>query len=331
MKLSRTETPLESLITQAFDADQIWEELQLQNGVMYENLVSSISKLIAHSSHIHNAQAESEDEDETKPKMESAELSSEEDEDDSEIEFEGNQKSKKKTGKPAAFKPQTYSKSIVDDKFFNLAQMTEFLEKVESQIEAERDPSVSKDESDSEEDIDMFEDLEEGESNAAEGEDNDEGNGNVFYNDFFDRPLDEEESEEVKSENEENSSEDGDADEEVEGKSVRFNLEEDEDEDEENQITTEDEDEKDLEEALPIPVTPAEDLNPSNFEKRAKKIEENIKLMEEEALEPKAWQFQGEVTAERRPENSLLEEHLIFDHLLRQGVLCVFIVRNIIY
>jgi U3 small nucleolar RNA-associated protein MPP10 len=57
----------------------------------------------------------------------------------------------------------------------------------------------------------------------------------------------------------------------------------------------------------------------SNFEKRKRRIDENIEQVEEEALQPKAWQFQGEVTAQSRPENSLLEEHLIFDHLLRQA------------
>lgn len=57
----------------------------------------------------------------------------------------------------------------------------------------------------------------------------------------------------------------------------------------------------------------------SSFEKRQEKMNEKIASLEKELLEKKPWQLQGEVTAQKRPENSLLEETLHFDHAVRMG------------
>lgn len=46
-------------------------------------------------------------------------------------------------------------------------------------------------------------------------------------------------------------------------------------------------------------------------------MNEKIASLEKELLEKKPWQLQGEVTAQKRPENSLLEETLYFDHAVR--------------
>lgn len=39
--------------------------------------------------------------------------------------------------------------------------------------------------------------------------------------------------------------------------------------------------------------------------------------MEEVSLKEKSWQMSGEVASTLRPENSLLEEHVMFDHTTR--------------
>ncbi|XP_011836145.1 PREDICTED: U3 small nucleolar ribonucleoprotein protein MPP10 [Mandrillus leucophaeus] len=48
-------------------------------------------------------------------------------------------------------------------------------------------------------------------------------------------------------------------------------------------------------------------------------MNEKIASLEKELLEKKPWQLQGEVTAQKRPENSLLEETLHFDHAVRMA------------
>lgn len=48
-------------------------------------------------------------------------------------------------------------------------------------------------------------------------------------------------------------------------------------------------------------------------------MSEKIKSLEEALLEEKPWQLKGEVTGQKRPENSLLEETVLFDHAVRMG------------
>lgn len=52
----------------------------------------------------------------------------------------------------------------------------------------------------------------------------------------------------------------------------------------------------------------------SNFQKRQKKLKAQIAALEEENLLPRKWELSGEVTAMDREENSLLEKHLDYDH-----------------
>lgn len=64
------------------------------------------------------------------------------------------------------------------------------------------------------------------------------------------------------------------------------------------------------------------------FEKKASQYQENlakererISKLEKELVEPKDWQLKGEATADVRPVNSLLEEHLQFDFVSREAPL----------
>jgi len=49
------------------------------------------------------------------------------------------------------------------------------------------------------------------------------------------------------------------------------------------------------------------------FEKQQQKLKKRIEEYEEQILSEKPWQLGGEITANRRPENSLLEEHLFYE------------------
>ncbi|XP_048473024.1 U3 small nucleolar ribonucleoprotein protein MPP10 [Rhincodon typus] len=57
----------------------------------------------------------------------------------------------------------------------------------------------------------------------------------------------------------------------------------------------------------------------STFEKRQEKLNAQIQQLEQSFLEQKPWQLLGEVSAQKRPENSLLEEDLQFDHAVRKA------------
>lgn len=55
-------------------------------------------------------------------------------------------------------------------------------------------------------------------------------------------------------------------------------------------------------------------------------MSEKIDELEKAALAEKPWQLSGEVTAQTRPENSMLEEDVEFEQISRMGerLLCVF-------
>ena len=67
-----------------------------------------------------------------------------------------------------------------------------------------------------------------------------------------------------------------------------------------------------------------EDSNPdgnlkSQLEERQDRLKKKINTLENEALQEKPWQLKGEVGANSRPENSLLEEVVEFDITQRPG------------
>lgn len=59
----------------------------------------------------------------------------------------------------------------------------------------------------------------------------------------------------------------------------------------------------------------------STFEIRQDRLKQKIEQLEEKALDAKPWQLRGEVNAENRPQNSLLEEILEFDSTMRPAPL----------
>uniref|UniRef100_A0A8C8WH81 U3 small nucleolar ribonucleoprotein protein MPP10 n=2 Tax=Panthera leo TaxID=9689 RepID=A0A8C8WH81_PANLE len=217
-------------------------------------------------------------------------------------------------------------KSIVDDKFFKLSEMETFLENMEKEEEQKGDE---------EEDIDFFEDVnsdeDERELLGSQKPKSGKSSRNLKYKDFFD-PV--ESDEDLASVH----------DDELDPKEEDEEIAEEEEEEEEESISETDEDD-DFEEsedskqhketskrvtfALPddeenedtniLNVQKDSDEVKSSFEKRQEKMNEKIASLEKELLEKKPWQLQGEVTAQKRPENSLLEETLHFDHAVRMA------------
>jgi len=294
------------LIIQDFDEEQIWQQLELQNKNILTHLFIGTSKVLTNKQltfPVSSIESEHKLVETTND-----ELSHEDDDisddisdnilQDSEDEIELKSNLKKRKIK------QKSKSSIVDDKFFKLEDLDEYLTKEERK--EKRSNLESDDES-----VDLFNDF-------SEEEDEDNENRYVKYADFFDSPESENEQykeneslgDNVDEECLENEDEMNEEDKKRKDKKVRFNLTNDSDEtdslddkmNQEEQYMSEDK--KDPEENTEPP---------SNLELRQERVLQRIKELEEEAIKEKPWQLKGEVSGLNRPQNSLLEEFVEFD------------------
>ncbi|XP_009983684.1 PREDICTED: U3 small nucleolar ribonucleoprotein protein MPP10, partial [Tauraco erythrolophus] len=339
--------PLKELVIENFDEEQIWQQLELRNNAVLDFFKKSIARdakdedlSLLSDQEEDGSDAETSDDKElednimeaetvqnnvyTKDKTKAKEKQSKLREsimqkysdEDSDIDFDIEAlEQQTKTARETTLK-KTGRKSVVDDKFFKLAEMEAFLEHAEKENREE------------EEDINYFEDIisddEEEEYEEAKVKPI-KSSRDLTYKDFFD-PIDddddvvandaEDDQEEeadsaIEEENEESMSEVEDMNEMmVENtrskdttKKVTFSLPDDS----ETEVVTD----MQLEKA----IEPSEIK--SSFEKRQEKMSKKIKSLEEQLLEEKPWQLKGEVTGHKRPENSLLEETVLFDHAVR--------------
>ncbi|XP_074737119.1 U3 small nucleolar ribonucleoprotein MPP10 isoform X2 [Strix uralensis] len=334
--------PLKELVIDNFDEEQIWQQLELQNNAVLDFFKKSIARdakdedlCLLSDQEEDGSYAETSSDQELEDDIMEAETEQKNTEDktkanekqsklresimqkysdeDSDIDFDiGALEQQTKTAKETTLKKMA-RKSIVDDKFFKLAEMEAFLEHAEKENREE------------EENINYFEDIisddEEEESEETKVKPT-KSSRDLTYRDFFD-PIDdddliandvEDDQEEeadsaIEEQNEESMSEDEDMNEMMENtrskeasKKVTFSLPDD----------SETEDVQ-----LEKGIDPSEIK--SSFEKRQEKMSKKIKSLEEELLEEKPWQLKGEVTGQKRPENSLLEETVLFDHAVRMA------------
>ncbi|XP_064013531.1 U3 small nucleolar ribonucleoprotein protein MPP10 isoform X2 [Pogoniulus pusillus] len=345
--------PLKELVIENFDDEQIWQQLELRNNTVLDFFKRSIARdasdedlcLLSDQEEDSSVSATSTDhelednimeaetdqnnvytEDRTKAKEKQNKhketIIQKSSDEDSDIDFDIEAlEQQTKTAKETTLKKKG-RKSVVDDKFFKLAEMEVFLEHAEKENREE--------EEEEEEDINYFEDIvsddEEEESEEAKVKPM-KSSRDLTYKDFFD-PVDDNEDladsdveddqeEEAESDTEEQNEEDisevkdmneimmDDMRNKEASKKVTFSLPHDSE--------TEDTAQMQLE----------QDIDPSeiksSFEKRQEKMSQKIKRLEEELLEEKPWQLKGEVTGQKRPENSLLEETVLFDHAVRMA------------
>nr|XP_009934314.1 PREDICTED: U3 small nucleolar ribonucleoprotein protein MPP10 [Opisthocomus hoazin] len=341
--------PLKELVIEDFDEEQIWQQLELQNNAVLDFFKKSIARgaededlcLLSDQEEDGSDAEDSSDKelednlmeaetgqknvytkDKNKAKEKQSKLresimqkSSDE---DSDIDFDIEAlEQQTKTAKETTLK-KTGRKSIVDDKFFKLAEMEAFLEHAE------------KENREDEEDINYFEDIisddEEEESEEAKVKPI-KSSRDLTYKDFFDpvednddlvaNDVEDDQEEEadsaVEEENEESMSEVEDMNEMMmenmrskeASKKVTFSLPDD----------SETEDVTDMQ--LEKGIDPSEIK--SSFERRQEKMSKKIKSLEEGLLEEKPWQLKGEVTGRKRPENSLLEETVLFENAVRMA------------
>ncbi|XP_068415327.1 U3 small nucleolar ribonucleoprotein protein MPP10 [Eschrichtius robustus] len=353
-------SPLQRLMINNFDDEQIWQQLELQNEPILQYFQNAVSETIKDEDISLLSENEVQECEEDASEMEAggeedleqdleeeeekvSDLSGddpEEDEraissgkldlrqspdfsdEDSDLDFDISkleQQSKVQNKVPR--KPT--EKSIVDDKFFKLSEMESFLENIEKEEEQKDDEE--------EEDIDFFEDVDSDEDGGPFGSQDlksGKSSRNLKYKDFFDPVESDEdiasvhddgdelassEEEEVAEEGEESFSEmdeDNDLEESGDSKQHEETL---------KRVTFALPDDEETEDTNVLNVQKDSDEVKSSFEIRQEKMNEKIASLEKQLLEKKPWQLQGEVTAQKRPENSLLEETLHFDHAIRMA------------
>ncbi|KAM8876377.1 U3 small nucleolar ribonucleoprotein MPP10 [Synchiropus picturatus] len=337
-------SPLAKLVVEHFDQEQIWQELELQNAAVLKRFEIAVESALSDEAlgmleeqdelEEDSVEDEEDDNEQADDDEEEEQPSGRMDEDitdeDSDVDFDidaleqwekQKQQEKNLTGKSSKLKAVP---SEVDDRFFKLSEMESFLD--------DMDKKEGKENAD---DIDYFQDLP---SDDDDGDINLEflskkkpkkttagSSRNFMYKDYFNN------ADGAVAEADEVSGDDDNMDEDMEGAAEKTDdeLEEEEESDQEDE-TNQSKTSKKVTFNLSEDDSEGEDLadifggkkqNPeevkSSFEKRQEKMSEKIDQLEKAALGEKSWQMLGEVTAERRPENSMLEEDLDFEQTSR--------------
>ncbi|KAK6034710.1 Mpp10 protein [Cooperia oncophora] len=182
-----------------------------------------------------------------------------------------------------------YPKSAVDDKFFSLAEMAAFLDE-QDRMEG-TGPSV----------LDSVDDSETAPADYR-------------YEDFFGREDTIEESESA-NQKERKKKRNVAEKESRKKKSVRFAMDEEQAEKEVENDESVHEDDNETEQGPVLLGEQEEAEQPqTSLKKSLKRLKQTIAKLEQENLAPRSWQLSGEVTAQQREENELLETHVQFDH-----------------
>jgi U3 small nucleolar RNA-associated protein MPP10 len=317
--VSRTAaTPLDQLYVDGFDADQIWEQLRLQNVPLLEELSKRIRSFQKKPEQIRlfpcEKGGEEEEDDEAMELSEEvdeadddgAQESADSDDDQDDGDEEEQDDSAEKTPKKKISKKAKKARDVAEDGFFDWDEMDRIAEEEEEEDDDDEDEGLGVDGLDGDDDDDEEGLDDDSEDDDMEDEDlDDESAAQMKFDDFFEEP-DVKKSKRSRADDDEDEEEDDD-DEEVD------DDEEAEEDEEENEFPTVnrtaaadmegDVDEDDL----------AERGIMSSHQRQRKRLQQEIKQLEKEALEDKPWELKGEVRSGARPENSLLEAVLDYD------------------
>ncbi|XP_076761978.1 U3 small nucleolar ribonucleoprotein MPP10 [Xylocopa sonorina] len=309
-RFRRNTNALPELVTEGFDEEQIWQQLELQNEGEFDFLVNSVARVQTKALTIPIATTmpepvESNEEDLSEDEQ-LTENEEEISEDEEKLESALNKQDK-------SIKKRRKKSSIVDDKFFKLNELDEYLTKEEKkEKQNEKNDEESDDES-----VDLFNDYSDNDEKTEEGK-------LLKYADFFDSPQSEDEDGNSSMQQRDTNDEQSDDNESLNigsdlDSAMDVDTEEQNHRSSKKKVTfnlTNDSDETDSIENKPTSVK--EDVeNKSTLETRQERLKKRIEKLEEQAIAEKPWQLQGEVSATKRPPNSLLEEFVEFDIVTR--------------
>ncbi|TVT99497.1 hypothetical protein EJB05_55166 [Eragrostis curvula] len=300
--------PLPSLLAgPAFDAEQIWSQIELLTRPLLPHLHRQLRRLEQQppsqpkpAPRVETpAGADEEQSEEGEEGSESEELEDEEEElegtdDEDEMEEDDDEDEEELDGKGG---------NGVEDKFLKRKDLEEFLEQAEEEEygggakqgkekkavenwmeEDSDDEDMDEDEDEDEEDEEDDEDLTLEDFEDDDEEDEGKTGGDIMYKDFFEKGH-----KQVKKRDSST-------------KRVQFK-----DEAQEIELDDSEDDDRDEQDEQVL----------STHEKERLKKHAEIEQMEKAILEPNTWTMQGEVTASKRPKNSALEVDLDFEHNVR--------------
>uniref|UniRef100_A0A8C9Y0G7 U3 small nucleolar ribonucleoprotein protein MPP10 n=1 Tax=Sander lucioperca TaxID=283035 RepID=A0A8C9Y0G7_SANLU len=330
-------SPLAQLVVENFDEEQIWQELELQNNAVLEHFKNvadealsdeTLTVLVEEEEVETDDEEEEEEEEEELPRqskkmaLEAEDGAEDYTDEDSDLDFDVDALEKREKQKKAIGRKGSKTKVVpseVDDTFFKLSEMESFLDDMDK-LEGKEDEN--------EDELDYFQDLPSDEDDDLDL-DQVKSSRNLKYKDFFDAV----DSEPAKADGEDDSIDESqeEGEEEMDGEEDDYDGEEEGgDEDEETKASNkkvtfnlsgdEDSEGEDMEDIFGGKTpSSAKSKSKSSFEKRQEKMSEKIDELEKAALAEKPWQLSGEVTAQTRPENSMLEEHVEFEQTSRMA------------
>ncbi|XP_060892683.1 U3 small nucleolar ribonucleoprotein protein MPP10 [Labrus mixtus] len=349
-------SPLPQLVVENFDEEQIWQELELQNNAVLKHFTNATEEALSDETLTLLAEEEEESineeefeigeenvDEEEEPSAQSKKMAVEAEDraedytdDDSDLDFdvdalEKREKQKKESGRKGS--KTKVVPSEVDDKFFKLSEMESFLDDMDKREGKDDEDGVDYFQdlpSDEDEDLDLDQIISKKQQKTSTAK----SSRNLKYKDFFDTVDGEPAITEEQSDGEDDSMEDGqeEGEEDIDDEEDDYHGEEEgDDEDEEtsqskashkkvtfNLSGDGDSEGEDLEDIFGGKTTSAvKSESKSSFERRQEKMSEKIDELEKAALAAKPWQLSGEVTAQTRPENSMLEEDVEFEQVSR--------------
>ncbi|KAL3618054.1 hypothetical protein CASFOL_038375 [Castilleja foliolosa] len=303
-------SPFTHLLTEGFDAEQIWQQIDLQTQPLLSSLRRHVRNFEKNPEEVKklfnldtDGKVEMEDEGNEVVESESEDIDDEDEGEEDEDEEMENGDGENMNG--------------VDDKFFKMKDLEALIAddeerkyglKEEKKNKRKRDKTPYEGEESDDEEGDEEEDELELMGNGDD--DNEEESENARYDDFFVRMK----SARVRKPKHFSGSDDMDRDEYQDG---------DADDIKNQQRLSSNEKElaelhsrvEEMEQANLEPNMQGEGL--STHEKELARLRSEMKAMEKANMEPKPWDMQGEVTAVKRPENSALEVDLDFEHNVR--------------
>ncbi|XP_002511381.2 U3 small nucleolar ribonucleoprotein protein MPP10 [Ricinus communis] len=282
LKPHAPKSPFDKLLVEGFDAEQIWQQIDLLTQPLLSSIRHQVRNLEKNPEEIklviEKKESEVGEEGENKESKELHEFEEDDDEDADMEDFEDDEDGDDNDDDEE--EENVEREGGIEDKFLKIKELEEYLEEdeareygLDSMNIKKKKQKIFNDSDKEEDDEDEEEDESDDEDDKLDDEDEDaEELGNARYEDFFGAKK--------KTDSKRKS-----------------NLDDGSDEDSGSEV----EKEGDL----------------STHQKQREKLKSEIEQMEKANLEPKTWTMRGEVTAADRPKNSALEVDLDFEHNVR--------------